>query len=109
MKPGRTALPPARPFSIGYTPRFLRNYESLKADERKRVDKCVRLLAANPRHPSLRTHKVVGFEGEFEAGGRGVFIAYASRELRVTFEYGPQFGMIAVRNCGHHDACERRM
>jgi hypothetical protein len=29
--------------------------------------------------------------------------------VRFTFEYGPQPGMIAVRNCGPHDKCEKKM
>jgi hypothetical protein len=29
--------------------------------------------------------------------------------LRMTFEYGPEPGMIALRNCGHHESSERKM
>ena len=39
---------------------------------------------------------------------RAVFIAYASVNLRITFEYGPEPGMLALRNCGFHDACESK-
>jgi hypothetical protein len=42
-------------------------------------------------------------------GGDSVFIAYAAKDLRLTFEYGPEPGMIALRNCGPHDVCERRI
>jgi hypothetical protein len=37
------------------------------------------------------------------------FIVYASKYLRFTFEYGPEPGMIALRNCGHHEPCERKI
>lgn len=88
---------------------FLENYTGLGVKERKLVDKAVSLLASNPRHPSLNVHKAKNVKSKYAEGGDSVFIAYVTKDLRFTFEYGPEPGMIALRNCGHHDVCERRV
>jgi hypothetical protein len=102
---------PAKPFSfeLHFEIFFLESYSHLKPNERKAIDKAVRLLSATPRHPSLNIHKGKNVKGKYAEGGNDVFIAYASKSLRLTFEYGPEPGMIALRNCGHHESCEREM
>jgi len=102
---------PARlsPFELRFEINFLENYSRLRPSERKAIDKAVRLLSANPRHPSLNFHKAKNVKGKYAEGGNDVFIAYASKDLRLTFEYGPQPGTIALRNCGHHESCEREI
>ncbi|MBI3296572.1 MAG: hypothetical protein HYZ75_00295 [Elusimicrobia bacterium] len=59
-------------------------------------------MAANPRHPSLRTHPVEGAVGDF---GTKVFEAYVSEKYRLTWEYGPKKGDITLRNVDNHDDC----
>jgi hypothetical protein len=95
------------PFRLHFEIIFLEHYSRLKPGERKSVDKAVRTLALNPRHPSLNVHKAKNVAAKYAEGGKDVFIAYASKNLRLTFEYGPEPGMIALRNCGHHEPCER--
>jgi hypothetical protein len=95
------------PFELHFEVLFLESYSLLKPGEQKAIDKAVRILSINPRHPSLNVHKAKNVTGKYTAGGSDVFIAYASRSLRLTFEYGPNPGAIALRNCGHHEACER--
>lgn len=95
------------PFAAAFEPLFLGHYVKLKPGERKIIDKCVAMIQRNPRHPSLQTHKAKGVIARYKIGGPGVFIAYASHQLRVTFEFGPRVGMVAFRNCGQHDRCER--
>ena len=97
------------PFELHFEIIFLENYSRLKPSERKAVDKALRFLTANPRHPSLNVHKAKNVKGKYAEEGDDVFIAYASKNLRITFEYGPEPGMIALRNCGHHEPCEREM
>lgn len=97
------------PFKLHFEAVFLDHYAALQAKSRKTIDKAIRLIAANPRHSSLNTHKAKGTKAKYPIGGTDVFIAYASKDLRITFEYGPEPGMIAIRNCGHHDTCERKM
>jgi hypothetical protein len=97
------------PFRLFFEAMFLESYGRLGPTEKKAVDKAVEILAADPRHPSLHVHKARNVKAKYREGGEGVFIAYASRNLRLTFEYGPVPGMIAFRNCGPHDSCEKRI
>ncbi|RPJ01673.1 MAG: hypothetical protein EHM36_13190 [Deltaproteobacteria bacterium] len=97
------------PFKLQFETIFLESYSRLKPTEQKVIDKAVRRLTTNPRHPSLAIHKAKNAEGKYAEGGNDVFIAYASKSLRVTFEYGPKPGMIAFRNCGYHETCERKI
>jgi mRNA-degrading endonuclease RelE of RelBE toxin-antitoxin system len=97
------------PFELHFEIIFLENYSRLKPSERKAIDKALRFLTANPRHPSLNVHKAKNVKGKYAEEGDDVFIAYASKNLRITFEYGPEPGMIVLRNCGHHEPCEREI
>ena len=96
-------------FKLHFEIIFLENFSRLKLSERNAIDKAARLLSANPRHPSLNVHKAKNVKGKYAVGGNDVFIAYASKNLRLTFEYGPEPGMISLRNCGHHERCEREI
>ncbi len=97
------------PFELFFEPVFLEYYALLSSREQKTIDKTLTFLVENPRHPSLAVHKAKNVLAKYPIGGNEVFIAYASRTLRITFEYGPEPGMIALRNCGHHDPTERKM
>ena len=96
-------------FALHFEIIFLENYSRLKPGERKAIDKALRFLSANPRHPSLNVHKAKNIKGKYAEGGNDVFIAYASKHLRFTFEYGPEPGLISLRNCGYHEPGERKM
>jgi mRNA interferase RelE/StbE len=48
------------------TDRFRRDYQNLPLDIRQRVDQKLRFLLRDPRHPSLRIHKLRGVEGLWE-------------------------------------------
>ena len=64
-------------------------------------------IMAHPDDESLGTG---GILAKYAAeGGQSVFIAYTSKGLRLTFEYGPEPGMISLRNCGFHDTCEAKI
>ena len=99
----------APPFRLFFEIIFLESYSELALRERTAIDKAIKLLAANPRHPSLNVHKARNVKAKYPEGGDSVFIAYATKGLRFTFEYGPEPGMIALRNCGHHNKSERKM
>ncbi|MBW2331682.1 MAG: hypothetical protein JRF30_12410 [Deltaproteobacteria bacterium] len=43
----------APPFKLLFEIVFLESYSRLELREKKAIDKAVKLLAANPRHPSL--------------------------------------------------------
>jgi len=78
---------------LQYTDRFQSAYDELEDDEVEQVKKALRLLAANPRTPSLRVKKMQGTDNIWEAR--------ASRSLRLTFEMHGD--LIILRNVGAHD------
>ena len=97
------------PFKLFFEIIFLESYAELGPRERKAIDKAVKLLASNPRHPPLNLHKAKNVKAKYPEGGDAVFIAYATKGLRLTFEYGPEPGTIALRNCGYHNQSEKKM
>lgn len=74
----------------------LKNTRSL-AKRFKAVSKCLRLLATNPRHPGLNTHKYESLAGK---NGEDVFDAYAENNTpgayRVFWHYGPSRDDITI-------------
>ncbi len=99
----------APPFKLFFEIIFLESYSKLGTREKRAVDKAIEALINNPRHPSLNVHKAKNVKAKYSIGGKDVFIAYATRSMRFTFEYGPESGMIALRNCGQHDKYEKKM
>ena len=65
----------------------------------KQIDKFLKLLEANPQHLSLRTKKIQGTDGIFEAS--------VNMGVRVTFEYIKP-DTIFLRNVGEHDLTLKR-
>lgn len=80
---------------IQFTERFVKQYERSPRTIQRKVDKALRLLDADFRHPGLRSHSVEGVGGIFEA--------YVDAKYRMTFErHGNTFLM---RNVDNHDEC----
>lgn len=48
---------------IRRTDRFKKDYQKLPLDIQQRVDEKLRFLLRDPRHPSLRVHKLRGVKG----------------------------------------------
>lgn len=61
-KKGKTAMP-----QIKYAHRFKEAYKHLPIDIQMKIKKAIRLLAENPRHPSLQTKPIQSFKGIYEA------------------------------------------
>jgi len=76
------------------TGRFRRAYRALSDEEQERVQKALRMMSEELRHPGLRVKRVRGTHGVWEAR--------ASRALRLTFEVDGD--KIVLRNVGGHDA-----
>ena len=78
------------------TYKLLKDNPSEKARYRA-VKKTIKLLAGNPRHPSLRTHPFLSLNGP---NGEKVFEAYAQQKTsaayRVFLYYGPSRGKITI-------------
>lgn len=65
----------------------------------KQVEKCVRLLLGNPKHPGLQTHEFSSIEHPYEKGAK-VFEAYVQNRTpgayRLFWCYGPDKGQITI-------------
>ena len=65
----------------------------------KQVEKCVRLLLDNPRHPGLNTHEYRSIEHPYDKSGK-VFEAYVQQRTpgayRLFWCYGPDKGEITI-------------
>jgi hypothetical protein len=79
------------------SPLFLQSFDLLTSAEQKAIIQAISKLLQNPRHPSLQTHIV-----EPRSQKPKIFEAYASAELRITWQYSGN-DEILLRNCGHHD------
>ena len=77
---------------IQRTKPFDKRLLKLTSDEQEQVLKAVRLLAENPRHPSLKTHKIEG---------TNLFEAYVNLDIRILFERSSD--TIILKAVGHHD------
>lgn len=76
------------------TERFRKSALELGPEVREKLEKQLGLLAADPRHPSLRVKKIRGTGSVFEAR--------LDREHRFTFEFGGRHEII-LRVVGPHD------
>jgi hypothetical protein len=71
----------------------------------KQVEKCVRLLLENPRHPGLQTHEYDSIEHPFDRTAK-VFEAYVQNKTpgayRLFWCYGPSQGEITIVSITPH-------
>ena len=90
------------PFTLYQTADAARHLEQIRNDKAfekrfKAVSKCLRLLAANPRHPGLNTPAYSSLMGK---NGEKVFEAYAENQTpcayRVFWHYGPGKDAITI-------------
>jgi mRNA interferase RelE/StbE len=77
-----------------FTKRFQDNFKNLDEPSQKAIQKTIRLMNHDIRHPSLRTKKMEGTDYIFEAS--------ANMDIRITFHYEKPDRLV-LRNCGHHD------
>ena len=82
------------PLRLTLTERFRRSALELEPEIRDKLKKQIGLLAADPRHPSLRVKKIKGTGSVFEAR--------VDRDFRFTFEFGGAHEII-LRVVGPHD------
>ena len=67
-------------FQIGVTPEFRRDYKKLNVELKERLKQKGKILAENPFHPLLRTHKLTGKLF-------GVWSFSVDMRIRVLFEF----------------------
>ena len=82
---------------IELTERFVRQYRRLPKIIQRKVDKALRLLDKDFRHPGLRSHPIEGAPGIFEA--------YIDSKYRMTFQR--RRDTFIMRNVDNHDECLR--
>ena len=80
---------------IQFTERFVTQYERLPENIQRKVDKALRLLDNNFRHPGLRSHPL--------EGSGDIFEAYVDVKYRLTFER--RGNIFIMRNVDNHDEC----
>lgn len=73
--------------------KFRSFYKKLPAQIQRKTDKQLRLLADNPRHPSLQVKKIQGTSGIWEAR--------VDRKYRLSFEWTSD--TLYLRVVGNHD------
>ena len=79
---------------IKFTRRFLKSFARLPSTIQEKVKKQIRLLAENPRHPSLQTKPIQGVVGLYEAR--------IDQDYRLTYEREPDDPLL-LRLVGKHD------
>ena len=85
------------PIRVEIPKRFKRRLDKKTKFMQASIVECIYRLSTNPRHPGLRTHKV--------GGTAGVFEAYVDSGNQLTFEYGDN--RIVLRNHCNHDMLDR--
>ena len=79
---------------IETTERFEQDFLHLPPELQKKVLKALRLLAENPRHPSLQTKPI--------QGARGLYDARIDQSYRMTYQRLPN-DVLLLRTAGIHD------
>ncbi len=82
---------------LRYTGRFKKQYIRLPLAVRIKVDRALKMLESNFRHPGLRSHPV--------ESATGIFEAYVDSKYRMTFER--RNDTFIMRNVDNHDDCLR--
>jgi len=65
--------------NLEFTTEFLATFQRLSTTDQGRISRALELLDQNERHPSLSVHQLKGQQA-------GVWTAYATQSLRITFE-----------------------
>ena len=79
---------------IETTERFEQDFLRLPPELQKKVLKALRLLAENPRHPSLQTKPI--------QGARGLYEARIDQSHHMTYQCLPN-DVLLLRTAGKHD------
>lgn len=82
---------------VDLTDSFKEDYKSLPSEIKAKTKKQLRFLAANPKHPSLKIHKIEGTHGFWEF--------YVDRSYRGVFTMEGDF--LVLRHIGPHDIIEK--
>jgi mRNA-degrading endonuclease RelE of RelBE toxin-antitoxin system len=79
---------------VAYSKPFVRDYQALPDPLKTEVDKAIRLLLDNPRHPSLQMKKI-------QPKARGIFEVRVTQGYRLTLHLDTD--TFVLRRVGTHD------
>lgn len=79
---------------VTFTPSFKKRLRKKPMQMQAAIVECVRRVIEDPRHPGLRTHRLRGTPGVWEAS--------VDRGNRLTFHREPGGGLVFRNHC-HHD------
>jgi superfamily I DNA/RNA helicase/mRNA-degrading endonuclease YafQ of YafQ-DinJ toxin-antitoxin module len=80
---------------------FLEQFDALTAEKQKQTLKAIRLLADNPRHPSLNAHQLDGLRGNFW----DCYVSVGANAHRIIYE--PDGSLIKLWKVGDHSVIDR--
>lgn len=85
--------------NLEYTNHFLEKFKGIPPQSKKRVLKSLELLAANFRHPSLKSEKIEGYKGK-----NPIFECWGDKKygVRMTYERLPN-DILLMRNIDKHN------
>lgn len=83
--------------NLVYTARFAEAASRLPKEARAKLPKALKLLADDPRHPSLQSKKIHG------TSEREIYEARLDQAIRFTFQI--EGDVLVLRNIDSHDAC----
>lgn len=91
-------------YKLNFTPRFHRAYKRLiKRDKalENTIDSVLITLAADPRNPRIRSHKVLDREGNV------AFSSEVTGDLRIIWVYGEQQNTLVLLDFGGHSGSKK--
>lgn len=82
-------------FKIVFSEKFISQFELLNQKVQKLAEKKIEIFKINPKHPSLKTHKLNGVLADY-------FSFSIDHKLRIVFEYGVK-DVVHFLKIGDHD------
>jgi mRNA-degrading endonuclease RelE of RelBE toxin-antitoxin system len=79
---------------------FKKQYKKLSYQDQIIVEKAIKIMKTNIRHPSLRTKPIQGRKGVYESS--------ANMDIRIIWRYDDnKVAVILLLHIGHHDILKR--
>jgi mRNA-degrading endonuclease YafQ of YafQ-DinJ toxin-antitoxin module len=78
-----------------YSARFRRNFKKLSQDGKRAAREKLALFVGDPFHPSLRSKRIQGAPDTWESS--------IDMDVRMTWRWGEEEGVVELRNIGGHD------
>lgn len=80
---------------LAYSERFKRNFKKLNPDCKRAAREKLALFIDDPFHPSLRSKRIQGSPDMWESS--------TNMDVRMTWRWGEEEGVVELSNIGEHD------